>query len=340
VIARLRNAARDAGALALIPLSAIPLLLVGPSIVDSHGRFQRTHGSDPYPAPAVTLTAAEARRYAPARPFTGAVPVLAYHGVSEENDGYSVSRETLDRQLAMLRRTGYRSITIADFLRFRSGDDRGLPPRPVLITFDDGRLDSYRGADRILQRHGMSAVMFAITGQVAAANPFYLSWRELHRMEDSGRWEIQPHAHDGHRKVVTDPSGRTAPFYAALRYTRSEGRETFAAYTQRVASDIYALKDAFAEQGLSSEAFAAPYGDAGQRSGDPRIRDFLDGLLATQFRVAFVQSRGNDPRYARATGPALRYEVHTATRTADLHDWLVRHNPAEVRARRAARARA
>ena len=132
--------------------------------------------------------------------------------------------------------------------------------------------------------------------------------------------------------MVTDPAGDTGPFYANQKYTTSEGYEPFAAYTQRVASDIYALKDEFRAQGFDSQTFAVPFGDHGQSASDPRIPRFLDDLLATQFQVNFVQSDGNDPRYTRPTGQAFRYELKTATTTDELHDWLIRHDPAEPRA--------
>lgn len=332
MMAWLRGFLGGAGALALLPLSAVPMLLVGPSLVHSHSRFQRTYDSAPYAPPAVLFTPATVARYTPVAPFRGAVPVLAYHGINDNNDHYSVSREEFARQLAMLDLSGYRTITIAQYLRFRAGDSAGLPDRPILITFDDGRLDSYRGADRILQQHGMTAAMYVITGPVQEGNPFYLTWRELHRMRDSGRWDIQPHAADGHREVVTGPAGTTAPFYANRRFTRSDGLETFPAYTQRVASDIYDLKDDFRRQDMPSETFAVPFGDHGQNARDPRIPRFLDELLGTQFRVVFVQEPGNDPRYTRPDGAALRYEVHTDTTTDALRRWLVRHDPGEARA--------
>ncbi|HMS62241.1 MAG TPA: polysaccharide deacetylase family protein [Solirubrobacteraceae bacterium] len=329
MIGWLRTAAGNAGALALLPLSAVPMLLVGPSLVHSHSRFQRAYDSAPHAAPAVLFTPATVARYTRVAPFRGAIPVLTYHGINANNDRYSVSREEFARQMAMLDLSGYRSITIDQFLRFRRGDTAGLPPRPILITFDDGRLDSYRGADRILERHRFSAAMYVITGPMQEGNPFYLTWRELHRMRDSGRWDIQPHAADGHREIVTDPDGTMAPFYANRRFTRSTGLETFPAYTQRVASDIYELQDDFRRQDIPSETFAVPFGDHGQNAKDQRIPRFLDDLLATQFRVVFVQSPGNDPRYTRPTGAALRYEVHTDTTTDALRSWLVRHNPGE-----------
>lgn len=331
MIARLRDMLSGAGALALLPLSAVPMLLIGPSLVHSHSRFQRMYDSAPYAAPAVVFTPATVARYTPVAPFTGAVPVLVYHGIDDGNDHYSVSREEFARQLAMLDLSGYRTITIDQYLRFRSGDTTGMPERPILITFDDGRLDSYRGADRILERHGMSAVMYAITGPVEDGNPFNLTWKELHRMRSSGRWDIQPHAADGHVEIVTDPAGTVAPFYANRRYTRSDGFETFAAYTQRVATDVYDVKDDFRRQNIPSETFAVPYGDHGQHAVDPRIPRFLDELLATQFRVVFIQAEGNDPRYTRPKGAAVRYEVHTDTTTDALRAWLVRHDPGERR---------
>jgi biofilm PGA synthesis lipoprotein PgaB len=329
VIARIRSLLAGAGGLALLPLSAVPLLLIGPSLIASHGRFQRTYNSPPYPAAEVRLPPAQLARYTPVAPFRGAVPVLAYHGIDDANDGYSVSREEFARQMTMLERSGYRTISIAQYLRFRSGNPAGLPPRPILITFDDGRLDSYRGADAVLAEHHMHAVMYVITAPVSAGNAFHLSWRELHRMQASGRWDVQPHAHDGHRMIVADPAGDTAPYYAAPRYTRSDGMETFAAYTQRVATDIYALKDEFRAQGFDAQTFAVPFGDHGQNASDPRVQPFLDQLLATQFQVSFVQAARNDPRYTRPTGVAARYELHTATTTDALHEWLVRHDPAE-----------
>ena len=79
-----------------------------------------------------------------------------------------------------------------------AGSDDNLPKRPILITFDDGRLDSYRGADKILAEHGFRATMFAIAGYVEEDSPFYLNWDELRRMAKSRRWDVQEHAGIGH----------------------------------------------------------------------------------------------------------------------------------------------
>lgn len=325
-------ALRGRMALALLPLSVLPMVAVAPTIVRSHERFQREHAMGPQPAPDVALSTAETARFRalPARP--GAVPVLVWHGIDDARDGYSTSRRAFARQIALLRRLGYTAIGTRQWAAFRAGRGAGLPARPILLTFDDGRLDSYRGADRVLERAGMRAAIFVITGQIERRSPFYLTWRELHRMVASGRWDVEPHAHDGHREITIAPDGRQAGFYAARSFTRSRGRETTAAWEARVAGDLFALRERFAAQGLAPHAFAVPYGDYGQRGGDPAIARLLSGLLTRQFGSFLVQSDDDDPDFTvPRTGAAQRFELRTGTTLDQLYGWLRKHSALAAR---------
>jgi peptidoglycan/xylan/chitin deacetylase (PgdA/CDA1 family) len=324
----------------LIPLSVVPLVLVAPLIAESYRNFDRRHNSAPFPAPELRLTATQKRRFAPVAPFRGAIPVLSYHGIGAHGDGHSVTRRTFAEQMAALHHMGFRAIGIEQYVRFRRGQLGGLPDRPVLITFDDGRLDSYRAADLTLARFGFRAVMFVNTDQPGRKHPLYLTWKELHAMSDSRRWEVQPQAHEGHIRVALDARGHTGPFYAARRFTRSEGRESFAGYEQRVTSDVFAAKEAVEEQGFAPRAFAVPYGDYGQRSGnDPRIAPFMRDFLGRQFEAVFVEDERNAPGYSRPWGVAERYRVHRETTTDRLYVWL-RDNSPEWLERRAKARRA
>jgi hypothetical protein len=315
-------------ALLLLPLSLLPFFLVVPQMVESRQLYDRRHNSGPLPAPEVVLTPAQLRRFQPVAAYSGAIPVLAYHGIRDERDGYSVSRRTFAEQMAALDRMGFQTITTDEFVRFRRGDVRGLPARPLLITFDDGRLDSYRGADRVLAEHGFKATMFVITKHIERENPFYLTWTEIHRMDDSGRWDIQPHAHAGHTKVAYDSVGSTAPFYAVRRYTSSGGQESFADYEQRVSKDLFALRERMLDQGFEPRAFAVPYGNYGQReTNDPGIAPLMRELMQRQFGVYFVQDEQNQPEYAGRAGEAERFEVHSDTTTDRLYMWLRDHSP-------------
>jgi peptidoglycan/xylan/chitin deacetylase (PgdA/CDA1 family) len=66
----------------------------------------------------------------------------------------------------------YRVISLDDVLRARR-NGTGLPPRALLITFDDGWLDNVDYAMPALQRAGLPAVMFVAADAVGARQPFY-----------------------------------------------------------------------------------------------------------------------------------------------------------------------
>jgi peptidoglycan/xylan/chitin deacetylase (PgdA/CDA1 family) len=48
-----------------------------------------------------------------------------------------------------------------------------LPPRPLLITFDDGYRDNYVNAYPVLRKHSFPAVIFLLTGRIGTSAP---SW--------------------------------------------------------------------------------------------------------------------------------------------------------------------
>ena len=320
------------GSIMLLPLSVVPLVAVLPTVFTTHRTYVRYYQTPPLAAPDNVLTSADERAFKPLPSYVDAIPVLAYHGINNRDDGYSVSQRTFAAQMEMLKRAGFRTVSIAQYNAFQHGDVSGLPSRPILITFDDGRFDSYRGADSVLAREQFRATMFVITGDIASRNPFYLNWTELHRMRDSGRWDVQPHAYRGHTEVTVDARGAQAPFYARRRWLRSTGEETFAAFQRRVGSDLFTLAGQFRAQGIPVYSIAVPYGDYGQQDpgNDPRVGPFTLGLMRSQFGTVFIQDDANDPGYTTpgAGGPQKRWEAHTSSSAARLYHWLWANDPA------------
>ncbi|MGZ6616281.1 MAG: polysaccharide deacetylase family protein [Solirubrobacteraceae bacterium] len=315
----------------LLPLSALPLAAVVPVVMRAHATYVRYYKSPPYPAPGNVLSAAQRGQFTPLAAFTGQIPVLVYHGINDKRDGYSVSQRAFAAQMQMLRAAGFRSVSIDQYDRFQRGDQSSLPARPILITFDDGRLDSFRGADQVLAQEGFRATMFVITGQIERKNPFYLDWAELKRMQNSGRWDVQPHAYRGHVQIPVDSHGDRAPFYAMRRYLRSTGEETFADYQRRVALDLFTLAGQFKNQAIDVHAIALPAGDYGQQDAgnDPRIVPFTLGLMRAQFGTVFVQDDHDNPPYTTPTDGGLqkRWEAHSSTTPEQLYQWLSAHDP-------------
>jgi poly-beta-1,6-N-acetyl-D-glucosamine N-deacetylase len=141
--------------------------------------------------PEITLTAANAAAFTPYPSGLPAVPVLAWRDVSERKGVLVTPPATFARQLAVLRRYGYRSVSLGQLRALTTGRRAQLPGRPVLLTFDDGLSTDWTVVDPILRRYGFSAVVMINPGNVATKTPSYFLTRgELATMAASGRWDV------------------------------------------------------------------------------------------------------------------------------------------------------
>lgn len=95
-----------------------------------------------------------------------ALKVLMYHRVVADRQlshahWTCLHVQQLRKQLEMLDRWGFTPITFQDYWLFLQGQ-LDLPRKPVILTFDDGYLDTYENAFPLLQEYGVKAVIFAI----------------------------------------------------------------------------------------------------------------------------------------------------------------------------------
>ena len=295
----------------LLPLSLVPVALAVPHVAEQREDFRARYlERDALAVPDVPV-----ERSVPVPAYRDEIPVLVYHGIGGEPSPWTVTHQAFAAQMAALDAAGFHTVDPVTYARFARGERVALPTRPVLITFDDGRLDSFRGADAVLERHGMRATMFAIAGATEEHSSVYLSADELRGMADSGRWDVQFHAGAGHTQI-TDGHGRERPFYAA----RERG-ETVAAYAERVRSDLDEGWERLHE--LVPEArhdvFAVPYSDYGQAAGgDPRLARIMRRALTERFTAAFVQRSELDPTRRGEAGIRSRFEPSPDTTAADL----------------------
>ena len=196
-----------------------------------------------------------------------------------------------------------------------------LPPRPLLLTFDDARADSWTGADGILRKLHFNAVMFVDVGRVDGGDPEYLTWQELATVQDSGRWQLQLHSGKGHTQIQYGPGPDDyGPFYAY-----EEQGEDFDGWRDRVRSDIAWGQKTLADHisAYRPLAFAPPYGSYGQDgTNDPRIPDDLLGWLTHRYDAVFTQDV-NARAQAGAGQPLGRIQVTRATTGGDLHEMLL-----------------
>jgi peptidoglycan/xylan/chitin deacetylase (PgdA/CDA1 family) len=123
---------------------------------------------------------------------------------------YTLSEELFERSLGFFRRH-YRVVSLAEVLRAQR-EGGGLPPRALLITFDDGWLDNVDYALPALRRAGLPAVMFVAADAVGARQPF---WQE--RLVAA--WRLERLSSDALGAALVEHGGRRPerPGIAGLR---------------------------------------------------------------------------------------------------------------------------
>lgn len=133
------------------------------------------------------------------------IPVFNYHDVEPQG---------LDADLEFLRRNGYRTLGLEEFLAAR--ERKSSPGRAVLLTFDDARRSFIEVALPILRDHRAHAALFApsywMSGPAerrAAGRELFMSWDELRMAAQSGWVDVQSHAH---RHALVHTSGEVVDF--------------------------------------------------------------------------------------------------------------------------------
>ena len=119
-------------------------------------------------------------------------PILLYHhiGFSLQGDTvYYVSPDAFDKQLNLLYQWGYRTISLELLVKaIKEGAE--LPPKPILLTFDDGSETIYENALPIMQRYNFTGVSYIVYNYVGIRN--YMNADQIQALYAAG-WEVGSH---------------------------------------------------------------------------------------------------------------------------------------------------
>jgi len=129
------------------------------------------------------------------------IPIIAYHRVNDfRQNTLTVNPKFFRQQMSYLKEKGYQSISLDDLVNSHLNKNTDLPPKPIIITFDDGFYDNYLYAFPILKEFGFKATFFLILDLIGTDIIFekdklekpdlskdsMLSWADVKMMQEEG----------------------------------------------------------------------------------------------------------------------------------------------------------
>lgn len=180
----------------------------------------------------MTLSLATAPAMVPLNAPPVEMVVLMYHSImnNESRAGdYIITPEAFEKDLKYLQSQGYTTVIMEDIISYVR-DGKPLPPKPIMITFDDGYYNNYLYAFPLLQKYQMKAVISIIGAETDKysnrpdeKNESYthLTWDMIKEMHESGLVEIQNHSYNlhkvsGKRKGSGKSNGESKEEYQAM----------------------------------------------------------------------------------------------------------------------------
>jgi peptidoglycan/xylan/chitin deacetylase (PgdA/CDA1 family) len=148
------------------------------------------------------------------------VPIFMYHHVSNApttnalDYSLTVTATDFNAQLDWLQQQGYDSINMTElFDSLYYG--KALPPRPMILSFDDGYEDVFTGALPALLAHHYRGVFYIITGMIGG---WYMTWNQVRILQDEG---MQIASHTIHHVNIGQP-----PYYTSTQAELVQSKTT------------------------------------------------------------------------------------------------------------------
>ncbi len=187
------------------------------------------------------------------------IPILAYHNFTkDEGSSYDMNIVEFEKQMDYLAAHNYSVISLSELLKGLKGGQ--LPPKPVVITIDDGFKSNYTLAYPVLKKYNFPATLFIYTNFIEKNNGS-LTWEEIREMTKNNI-EIGSH---------------TLSHCNLLKYKKNENYET---YLARIRREIFLSKEILESKiGRKVKFFAYPYGAYGSTIKDLAIQASYEGIF-------------------------------------------------------------
>jgi len=194
---------------------------------------------------------------------------LVYHDVVPDpgKEPYSLSRSQFVAQMDYLQQHGFHPVSL-DQLSKASRGEGTLPPKSVLLTFDDALRSYAEFVVPILSIYGYPSVV-SVVGAWADGSHVpkeyrnrLMSWKDIQKLSSNKMVEIISHSHDLHDGIASNPQGNEAAATITRRYEKEKKQyESETSFRKRIHDDLHRSVSEFREHlGYAPIAIAWPYG--------------------------------------------------------------------------------
>lgn len=267
---------------------------------------------------------------------------LAYHDVEDDaaDQRYlSVRTSALNEQISWLLHNGYHVISVQDILDAHDGK-KTLPPKAVLLSFDDGYSSFYTRVWPLLQAWNVPALWAPVGswvdtpenqkvnfGGLMTPRDRFATWDMVRELSRSPLIEIGSHTWASHYGIPANPQGSREPAIANRFYDKATGRyETDRQFNQRIGDDVRKVTDKITQvTGKAPRAWVWPYGAANGTSLAIARQQGYQLAFTLEDGLGNVQELGNIPRLLIAGNPSLKAFASTVSQVQEREPVRVMH---------------
>lgn len=250
------------------------------------------------------------------------IPVLALHTFLEAKIGkspftYKMTTEYLDQLLKMIVDSGFNVIPLSRLQSYCiTGNSSDLPPRPLVITLDDGSESVYKLFYSRAVKLKMPFTQALVTGWLSSTSKSNhcteegdledatMTWAQAKEMDSSGLMEVVSHSDALHYQTAEMPhNSDLSPAETTRQFLKEYQRtETNSEYLRRVRTDMTTSRIRMVNNGFKAPTiFCWPYGawnsDSKTMAEDAGFTHFL--LFQSPIAFASINKCSDDiPRLA------------------------------------------
>lgn len=124
------------------------------------------------------------------------IPVLTYHSIDESGSVISTDATTFRGQMKFLKSGGFNVVSLSDLTKNLRANKK-LPPKTIVLTFDDGFHNFYATAFPILADYNFTATVFLVAAHCEKYNDWddnlptiersrLMTWNEVKELQRNG----------------------------------------------------------------------------------------------------------------------------------------------------------